>query len=46
MALITKEEADKKCMRLFGMNSDEYAKRIYEEWEKEKKKSENKDKTA
>jgi hypothetical protein len=30
--MITKSEADKKCMDLFGMNSDDYAKRILKAW--------------
>ncbi len=40
MSVMTKEEADKKCMRLFGMNSEDYAKRILEAWKEEKKSNE------
>jgi acetamidase/formamidase len=35
---LTKAEADRKCMMLFGMNSDDYAKRILMAWKVEQEK--------
>jgi hypothetical protein len=32
---LSKTEADKICLKLFGMNSEDYAKRILKAWREE-----------
>jgi hypothetical protein len=39
---MTKLEADKKCILLFGMNSEDYARKVLRMWEEDNKEKEPK----